>query len=120
MAATLPFPPNTLRQPTLPVHHQLPPRFDEFCSNFRFKIRFWSNLPCFDELFSQLPVTTSTSGSGASGSKLHLALTSFFSFLSRYWCLAPSIYYVLEPAVMTFKLISFENLVLATYDHLAN
>ena len=71
-------------------------------SNFRFKIRFWSNSPCFDELFSQLPVqnpvlvqlamfwrvfsqlfpvSTSTSGSGASGSKLHLALTSFFWFL---------------------------------------
>ena len=70
-------------------------------SNFRFKIRFWSNSPCFDELFSQLPVqnpvlvqlamfwrvfsqlfpvSTSTSGSGASGSKLHLALTSFFRF----------------------------------------
>merc|ERR1712037_85970 len=86
MAATLPFPPNTLRQPTLPVHHQLPPRFDEFCPNFRFKIRFWSNLPCFDELFSHFlvklfPVSTSTSGSGASGSKLHLALTSFFRFL---------------------------------------
>ena len=53
--------------------------FWQVLSNFRFNFRFWSNLTCFDEFFSQLfPVSTTTSGSGASGSKLHLALTSFF------------------------------------------
>ena len=82
-------------------------------SNFRFKIRFWSQLPVklfpvyyfrFRSQWKQTPPR----------------FDEFFLVFSRYWCLAPSIYYVLEPAVMTLKLISFENLVLATYDHLAN